>query len=222
MLIRKTLRKSVQGDGPCGRISAMLRQVQAREGKKFSPGAPVTESEVISQVGEALFEIFRGCHGDSRKVTMFLRQILLKNFHEILQEVSLICGEGIANQLILFLYDEKSLDEQYKQTNQAKNVSGVIGSWNEVKPNTAESTRSIDLSNPLSESKRSFTSRVGVGKWFKDQGMTFIAGYVQEDNFPFGTEISSFITETQLNQLRVIAMGKILFCRTLQKIPNNP
>ena len=52
--------------------------------------------------------------------------------------------------------------------------------------------------------------------------MTYISGYVQEDNFPFGMEISSFITETQLNQLRVIAMGKLMYCRTLQKIPNNP
>ena len=99
-------------DGPGGRISAMLRQVSAVK-EEFTPEL-ITESEIIYQVSEAVVEIFRGCHSDSRKVTMYLRQILLKNFHEILQDVSLVCGDATANQIILYLYDEKSLDEQYK------------------------------------------------------------------------------------------------------------
>ena len=72
---------------------------------------PITESEIIANVSEAVLLIFAGCHSDSRKVTMYLRQILLKNFLEILEDVSLICGELTANHLLLHLYDEKSLDE---------------------------------------------------------------------------------------------------------------
>ena len=58
-------------DGPGGRISAMLRQVSAVK-EEFTPEL-ITESEIIYQVSEAVVEIFRGCHSDSRKVTMYLR-----------------------------------------------------------------------------------------------------------------------------------------------------
>ena len=51
---------------------------------------------------------------------MFLREILFKNFQEIIEEVALICGGSVSNQIISFLFDENSLDEQFRQ---AKKIS---------------------------------------------------------------------------------------------------
>jgi hypothetical protein len=45
--------------------------------------------------------------------------------------------------------------------------------------------------------------------------------FIGSGNFPFGAEIDSSITELNLNQLRVLSMGKILYERTLEKIPGN-
>jgi len=45
--------------------------------------------------------------------------------------------------------------------------------------------------------------------------------FIGSGHFPFGAEIDSSTTELQLNQMRVQAMGKILFERTLEKIPGN-
>ena len=49
---------------------------------------------------------------------MYLREILFKNFQEIVEEVALICGGLVSDQIISFVYDEKSLDEQIRMTNQ--------------------------------------------------------------------------------------------------------
>ena len=108
-MIRKTVRRndSVLPSGNIGRVSCLLKTMLRQEAKI----EPITESEIIANVSEAVLLIFAGCHSDSRKVTMYLRQILLKNFLEILEDVSLICGELTANHLLLHLYDEKSLDE---------------------------------------------------------------------------------------------------------------
>ena len=52
----------------------------------------VEEEDIQKNVAESIIDIFRGCHQDSLKITMFLRGIVLQNFHEILKEVSLVCG----------------------------------------------------------------------------------------------------------------------------------
>lgn len=49
---------------------------------------------------------------------MFLRGILLTNFHEILKEVSLVCGARTASSLLYYLYSPTSLRQQFKQTGQ--------------------------------------------------------------------------------------------------------
>ena len=45
--------------------------------------------------------------------------------------------------------------------------------------------------------------------------------FIGGGNFPFGAEIDSETTELSLNRLRVISMAKILYERTLEKIPGN-
>ena len=65
-----------------------------------------------------MLQIFKGCHGDSLKITMYLREILFRNFKEIVEEVSLICGGFVSDQIISFAYDESSLVEQFRMTEQ--------------------------------------------------------------------------------------------------------
>ena len=45
--------------------------------------------------------------------------------------------------------------------------------------------------------------------------------FIGGGNFPFGAEIDSETTELSLNRLRVQSMAKILYERTLEKIPGN-
>ena len=52
----------------------------------------VVEEDIQKNVSESIIDIFKGCHQDGLKITMFLRGIVLQNFHEILKEVSLVCG----------------------------------------------------------------------------------------------------------------------------------
>ena len=49
---------------------------------------------------------------------MYLRGILLENFHDILKEVSLVCGAKTASTLLSYLYSPLSLKQQFKQTGQ--------------------------------------------------------------------------------------------------------
>ena len=44
---------------------------------------------------------------------MYLREVLFTNFQEIIEEIALICGGHVSNIVISFIYDEKSLDEQF-------------------------------------------------------------------------------------------------------------
>ena len=45
--------------------------------------------------------------------------------------------------------------------------------------------------------------------------------FIGSGHFPFGAQIDSSTTELSLNRLRVTAMAKILYERTLQRIPGN-
>lgn len=45
--------------------------------------------------------------------------------------------------------------------------------------------------------------------------------FIGSGHFPFGAEIDSSTTELSLNQLRVVSMARLLYCRALQKIPGN-
>jgi len=45
--------------------------------------------------------------------------------------------------------------------------------------------------------------------------------FIGSGHFPFGADIDSSTTDLSLNQLRVIAMGQILYERVLEKIPGN-
>lgn len=53
------------------------------------------------------------------------------------------------------------------------------------------------------------------------QKIRLIPDFIGSGHFPFGADIDSSTTELDLNQIRVFVMGKILFDRTLEKIPGN-
>ena len=61
-------------------------------------------------------------------------------------------------------------------------------------------------------------SRINSGGGTK---IRLMDGFIGSGHFPFGAQIDSSTTELSLNKLRVIAMSKILYERTLQKIPGN-
>ena len=61
-----------------------------------------------------MIDVFFGCHQDDSKITMFLRNIILTGFHDILREVSLICGAKTVSRLLTYLYSPASLLQQYK------------------------------------------------------------------------------------------------------------
>ena len=69
------------------------------------------EEEMMRQIGKSVLALFIGCHADNLKITMSLRDILLTNFQAILEEVAILCGEKVANELVEFLYDSQSLDD---------------------------------------------------------------------------------------------------------------
>ena len=71
----------------------------------------MTEDDVQNNIMESITKIFRGCHRDSYKITMFLRGIILENVHELLEEVSLLCGAHTSYNLIVYLYDPISLKD---------------------------------------------------------------------------------------------------------------
>ena len=108
---------------------------------------------------------------------MYLRQILLKNFLEILEDVSLICGELTANQLLLHLYDEKSLDEQYKLTDQVLERITDYEKRTTMMDDNLNTTKSEESKLEITADNSMMTTK-GVAKWFKEQGMTYITGYV--------------------------------------------
>ena len=58
-------------------------------------------------------------------------------------------------------------------------------------------------------------------EYFSGKGIRLQSNYIETSNFPFGTEISSSVTDLQLNEKRVAAMGMIMQKRTLQKLPGN-
>ena len=72
--IKKLMRSKIQEKDPA-RFSRLLEQ----DGKNPNENK-LTEEEIMINVGSAVLEIFNGCHADSLKITMSLREILLTNF----------------------------------------------------------------------------------------------------------------------------------------------
>lgn len=95
------------------------------------------EEKIQKYVSESIIEVFKGCHQDDLKITMYLRGILLKNFHEILKEVSLVCGARTASSLLYYLYNPTSLTQQFKQTRQLD--YGLASFFHDLNENYKES-----------------------------------------------------------------------------------
>ena len=169
---------------------------------------------------ESILQIFRGCHRDSYKITMFLRGIILENVHDIVEEVSLVCGATTSQSLIIYLYDPISLKEQFHRLGQIDiGIASVFAEEEQQRKNElTERQRSMSQDSFVQNVNDSFRSSDRESSAAK---ITIKEDYIGGVHFPFGDEIDSSTTELSLNQLRVIAMGKILFERTLQKIPGN-
>ena len=78
----------------------------------------------------------------------------------------------------------------------------------------------LNESSMLAEQMRqTVVNKRGIHEYFNSKGINLQRNYVESGNFPFGMEVSSSITDLQLNEKRVAAMGKILQQRTLQRMP---
>ena len=82
-------------------FSAILNQLPANE--------KLEEEDIQKSVADSVIEVFKGCHQDGLKITMYLRGIILKNFDQIIKEVSLVCGAKTASTLLSYLYSPISL-----------------------------------------------------------------------------------------------------------------
>ena len=69
--------------------------------------------------------------------------------------------------------------------------------------------------------RQTVVNQRGVNEYFNSKGISLQKDYIESQNFPFGMEVSSSITDLQLNEKRVAPMGKILEMRTLQRMPAN-
>ena len=79
---------------------------------------------------------------------------------------------------------------------------------------------SNESNNKLEEtfdSARDSISQIGSST----QKIKLMEDFIGSGHFPFGADLDSSTTELSLNQLRVINMAKILYERTLDKIPGN-
>lgn len=100
------------------RTTWRLKDTNNRESKHFSTflrnlaeNEKLEEEDIKKSVANSVIGVFKGCHQDGLKVTMFLRGILLQNFHDILKEVSLVCGAEQASTLLSYLYTSRSLKQ---------------------------------------------------------------------------------------------------------------
>ena len=94
-MIRNSWRINVATENrltPNNRVSTMLLKATDKDA--------LMEEDIQKNVAESIIDVFEGCHQDGLKITMFLRGILLQNFHKILKETSLICGAITASSLL--------------------------------------------------------------------------------------------------------------------------
>ena len=73
----------------------------------------------------------------------------------------------------------------------------------------------------MANARATIINKDGAREYFNGKGIRLQADYIEASNFPFGTEIESAVTDLQLNEKRVAAMGMIMQKRTLQKMPGN-
>lgn len=214
MEIKRHIRQDTQNNKKSNRVSSYINNVGQYESDK------ITEEDVQCSIMESILQIFRGCHRDSYKITMFLRGIILENVHDILEEVSLVCGAHTSQSLIIYLYDPISLKEQFHRLGQVDIGITQLFAVEELQRKNELSKRQQSMEEDsfvqnVNDSFRSSDRESSAAK------ITIKEDYIGGVHFPFGDEIDSSTTELSLNQLRVIAMGKILYERTLQKIPGN-
>ena len=151
-------------------------------------------------------QIFRGCNEDGLKISMFLRGILLRNFHEIIKEVALVCGAITVSSLFIHLYCPQSLRAQYQLTSQID--VGISNIFSEE-----EQRCRIDRTSVLTEGAlRNLTPSSSVffghdSKALSDQQcqteanrkIKLMDDFIGSGHFPFGAEIDSSTTELSLN-----------------------
>ena len=104
--------KILEKDGGNSHFSRLLEQ-DPKNPEEFKQA----EEEIMTHIGNSVLQIFSGCHVDSLKITMSLRGILLTNFQSIIEEVSMLCGDRVTNEIIEYLFDAESLNSQFKTTN---------------------------------------------------------------------------------------------------------